>query len=962
MFSLLFITSVSAFNQTGFYNNTTFLYHPQGINGVAGKCLYVVSNDSVTSFNISGANAINPVKVDYFRNATLLRRAVDVEIHPDNTTMYVSFGGDYLGYPNTVGGGLATFSILDNCSMTYLTRYNTDPSGFYFTGANDILIKDNCVWMVASTSRTLSSFDISGANKQNPLKSSTAYWQTNNLYGANFIANDSSGRLYVLDSNDNGKAYQMVVYSTSGCTPTQVKELGASNMFGTGEMVNAPYLYTAVPSANKIRVFNINGVNATNPQYVTDIVDVTYLNGVSRFELFNNTLYAVNYGNSRITELDINGLNASHPTVRTSYQNTTSLNYSYNLKYLNNNIYVASINGNSVTTFNFGGGTGGNATPVLPPSYQCSDSIDNDLDGFIDYPTDPSCSNLNDTTESPVDSTNCSEATCSQSAFCIYLSSFSCSDELKFHGWTSTPDFYTLLMKPVNKGILLNEWLDNTASYTLNNGTGVSTQSQYSLKTPYSNNKKDYIQTEQNFIFYFNKDHYATNYVEQWVNFSLIGENGGSAINFSIHPVPHLTDNDVDLYIYANGTVYTTTAFADGNGRFELQVRTFMPDFYHPNARYDFYYRSPRFTTNYSWLYSNTQFNFLTAETYINNITLQVSGDPANQYAQHNAPVYMYLQKIDAKGVYDQTTNPTECTTYTAPYILRENFQGCLGDCGWTTIPNSLCVDGTLSVQTSDSIGISKFTTPLTKTTSRYSTLNFNIQPVNTEYGGGFSIQVYDDTPENIVYLLIADGGGSPVIYNLVDGNYLPIAVLSYGLETNVQVLLDLGTDTFSLYIDSALISSGNKFVNTFKSYDNIYAVSMISSNFGFIFDDLSFYTSTVSNTPSVINLNPPPSKAQNTSYSMCGYINKNPSSCIDDSDCLTGICQPNSKCSTFDYTYCDENGMNRGNGCFLSAMAKCGLNNTKDAIFNNFLLFAVFLILVMVITYFAIMMRSGKG
>ncbi|MFH1801821.1 MAG: hypothetical protein ABH864_00030 [archaeon] len=36
-------------------------------------------------------------------------------------------------------------------------------------------------------------------------------------------------------------------------------------------------------------------------------------------------------------------------------------------------------------------------------TYQCSDLIDNDLDGFIDYPNDPSCDSQFDNDESPVD-------------------------------------------------------------------------------------------------------------------------------------------------------------------------------------------------------------------------------------------------------------------------------------------------------------------------------------------------------------------------------------------------------------------------------------------------------------------------------------------------------------------------------------------------------------------------------
>ena len=38
--------------------------------------------------------------------------------------------------------------------------------------------------------------------------------------------------------------------------------------------------------------------------------------------------------------------------------------------------------------------------PVAP---QCNDGRDNDEDGYVDYPADPSCSNFNDNTEAPYD-------------------------------------------------------------------------------------------------------------------------------------------------------------------------------------------------------------------------------------------------------------------------------------------------------------------------------------------------------------------------------------------------------------------------------------------------------------------------------------------------------------------------------------------------------------------------------
>ncbi len=45
--------------------------------------------------------------------------------------------------------------------------------------------------------------------------------------------------------------------------------------------------------------------------------------------------------------------------------------------------------------------TTGGATPPPPSTYECNDGIDNDGDGYIDYPADPGCTGATDNTEYP---------------------------------------------------------------------------------------------------------------------------------------------------------------------------------------------------------------------------------------------------------------------------------------------------------------------------------------------------------------------------------------------------------------------------------------------------------------------------------------------------------------------------------------------------------------------------------
>jgi hypothetical protein len=60
--------------------------------------------------------------------------------------------------------------------------------------------------------------------------------------------------------------------------------------------------------------------------------------------------------------------------------------------------------------------------PVAPTSYQCSDGIDNDKDGYIDYPSDPGCSYAQDDSEANPSASFCkthpNDASCVETPYC----------------------------------------------------------------------------------------------------------------------------------------------------------------------------------------------------------------------------------------------------------------------------------------------------------------------------------------------------------------------------------------------------------------------------------------------------------------------------------------------------------------------------------------------------------------
>lgn len=61
---------------------------------------------------------------------------------------------------------------------------------------------------------------------------------------------------------------------------------------------------------------------------------------------------------------------------------------------------------------------------------------------------------------------------------------------------------------------------------------------------------------------------------------------------------------------------------------------------------------------------------------------------------------------------------------------------------------------------------------------------------------------------------------------------------------------------------------------------------------------------------------------------------------CNTDEDCITGRCElnPSHMCSKFNWTWCDENGYERGNKCFTSAMVEKTGSNSSEFILDNFL------------------------
>jgi hypothetical protein len=95
------------------------------------------------------------------------------------------------------------------------------------------------------------------------------------------------------------------------------------------------------------------------------------------------------------------GCNGEWASIYTTNQNANFgalfCDFNVDLQPDKSNCYFKDINNNIIDSFTLFRNL--NSTTPLPPTPQCSDGIDNDSDGFIDYPADPGCSSVLDNDE-----------------------------------------------------------------------------------------------------------------------------------------------------------------------------------------------------------------------------------------------------------------------------------------------------------------------------------------------------------------------------------------------------------------------------------------------------------------------------------------------------------------------------------------------------------------------------------
>jgi len=561
---------------------------------------------------------------------------------------------------------------------------------------------------------------------------------------------------------------------------------------------------------------------------------------------------------------------------------------------------------------------------------QCNNGIDDDLDGFIDYPDDPSCSNSTDTTETPADYSQQPDNTCTEETFCLLKEQFPYDDDIMLHGWYG-----------------------NASESAVEIISGSNRLNIYNMLFVPS-----FGLVEQDFNF----SHNITNpnkYNDLTYNFGLIIDNRQSVTgteNFYIV----LYDNDdrevmrlrydlslsgstetIDVYA-KNGTswVFMFTSTHSTSESDKLLFHTFSID--QVLKTFELLYIDHTGLNNIETTFNWT--NIFASKVY--RFAIERGNFSADDWQ-------VSIDNIDISGDFADTV----CDTWELPYYLVESFNGKLSECGWSVSDSDIYSDGVFEL--TDNVGFwsaEKDTDLAEEDNTRYVVLSFDLNVINiSHYGSTITFRMYDDTDYNFFTVFFRDTG-EWLYYN--DGGIGKVAGnVTLNISTPYKFVIDLVDDDYDIYMNGTKVVTGSNFASEFANVQNINHFKFQSNDANYELDNVKIYASDSTGTPLLpdedIGVTP------NADLSMCGLFWRNPTTCTNDSDCITNECLPSHKCSSFDWGYCDEHHKVRNNMCVLGGITSCVLSSTGDLILSQFWLFLILLIIIMFTVYLVLTLRK---
>jgi len=565
---------------------------------------------------------------------------------------------------------------------------------------------------------------------------------------------------------------------------------------------------------------------------------------------------------------------------------------------------------------------------------QCNDGIDNDLDGFTDFPDDPSCSGVTDNDESPADNSSQEEDDCLQSLDCLIYDSIPYSDDPFLHGWYGGQVSDAQIV-----GFLGGYSID------LDTNDGIFKENVIIFKNiSHTNN---YNSLYGQFVLALLEDDTGDPIVSEPVYVGFYDNTDNNLITAVLNVSSSATAYDIeaDLYVYdEDHWEFVSTLYTDDsdNGfiRLEFDIDEVTNEF---EISWTDMIGSFEDTTTYEF----DNFGFI----YKAMVTNTIDRDDGE----------ILLNLVELKGT-DTLDLETTCDTWVSPFHLKENFNGYMSECDWNVDPDQF-MWAKLSMQNEiEDFYLFKIfdddsDNAIYYDKSRYSTVKFDYKPYDDSTSvNNMNLYLYDLAFQTTYVRLFFKTNGN-VDATVSGDNYNVFSGLVMNTSKEVMIVLDLLEDTFNFYYDGALENSNIGFHNEFYNAEYFNGIYFQSGSSHYEIDNLEVYESSSDGEPSSNVKNPV--IIPDADLSWCELFTKVDQSCSVDSDCETGECLPNGKCSHFNFNYCDENGHTRGNKCVVAGMSSCVLTSTGDLILDNFFLFLVFLVIIMGLVYMSIMLRN---
>lgn len=563
---------------------------------------------------------------------------------------------------------------------------------------------------------------------------------------------------------------------------------------------------------------------------------------------------------------------------------------------------------------------------------QCNNGIDDDADGYIDL-NDPSCDNLSDTSEFPKDASVQPENECIAEEFCLLREQFPYNDNISLHGWLGTTSYFRvvdiygsnkMLFDNTNNGNIFPENFNLSiaiVNYNIYNNIKV----RYELFTEVGDEWTDF----NNYSFYIN----------------LNDANNITAVKlrYDLRRISPSSPDAIYVYVsYWNGSAWEQLLQLvpgfdeDSQLTFELELDQVAKTFRLSYGTTSVWNEG---VTSYAWY--NSSANKL---EFFNIEDINFNADRMT----------VYIDNILITG--NDVDFDTVCDEWDLPYYLKESFNGYLDVCDWVT-SHHIYNTGQLTLTQDFDVFYAFKTLPTSVEDSdtRYVVLSFDLKINNITEGDTLQFRLYGQDYFNFFTVFFRDTGDKLWYDN--DGDATEITNITLNQTINYKFVIDFQDDRFDVWVNGSKVASNLGFTDAFYNLEEIYAVKFASQHTDYVLDNISMYASDsngVAHLPDTTITMPISNKT-----SFCGLFYKYQEPCTADEDCETGVCLPSHKCSQFDFTYCDENSMTRSNKCMFAGVASCILSSTADLILDNFLWFLVFLILLILVTYFITISRG---